>query len=589
MHRTSNAQTTLQSSTIRRTATLIAATLAMLSGGLTACGGPDDGQATGATTDRDPTSVASPSPTPSPTPAAPPVAALPTATSSAPESRDESAITPEDVSTGPVLEWTEFDPGLDGFRVLETIGDGRVLATGADGDEFLLTANGRDWTPIPTPTGFFFNIVNLSGSRWLIAGFESIPTSDGGEEEDSPLPKQRIFFSDDQGANWTELETGDLVPQPEASTTPNDFWLITSALTLGERMVIAVVSQSIEPELGGEETSASSRIFASDGGAFEQVVTYDGVIVQGGHSDSNGFSLSLFRGDAYEGPLREALLTSPDGWEWQETPLHPLNSSFAGGAFRSQSRYDGSEWSIVLAGDELILQRIDNEGASATVAALRDVAPSDFAVGPSGLAMLASPRSVAVDFDFSMPSGRIAKDGYELRYNEPKGGITLWDLDGDAPVYVLSPEEVESETPPAGIRGSEQTIEAENMDEVVLIFEDPDTGADLVSFTLGDIMSALDFEPSAAFELPEEVEEPERWVGWSTDGVNWGWQTLSDAFGIQLSEQEIPLTQLAVGNGFVVATTHGVSPVEPSTTTTDGQGDGDGYNFGPRWFIATVE
>ena len=592
-------RTAVRSLTIRRTGAFLAAMLALLSGGLTACGGADDGQATGVTTVNDLTAAASASPTPSPPPAASPVTASPTATVRASETRDDPAITPENLSTGPVLEWTEFDPGLDDFGVLETIGDGRVLARLADGvsTKLLLTANGWDWTPIPTPTGVSFNVVNLSGGRWLIAGFESIPPPDddwpnGGEDEVGPLLQQRIFFSDDQGANWNELEIGDLASQSGASSTPSELWIINSALTSGERMVIGAIGENLEPEPDGHEASVQSRILASDGGAFEQVATYDGWIAiwgQSGYNDNDGFALSLFRGDAYGGPMRESLLTSPDGWEWQETPLHPLNSSFASSMFRSQSRYDGSMWSMAMAADEFLVQRIDGEGDSTTVAALRDVAPFDLAVGPSGLAMLASPRSDAVDFGLGMPSGRIEKDGYELRYNEPEGGITLWDLDGDAPVYVLSPEEVQSETPPEGIRGSEQSIEAENMDEVVLIFEDPETGADLVSFTLGDIMSALDFEPSAASEQPEEVEDPEQWVGWSTDGVNWGWQTLSDAFGIQETKDNPLSMELAVGNGFVVAKVLQFSPYEPPTTALDVQGDGDGSDLNSRWFIATVE
>ena len=46
----------------------------------------------------------------------------------------------------------------------------------------------------------------------------------------------------------------------------------------------------------------------------------------------------------------------------------------------------------------------------------------------------------------------MAKDGYELRYGEPEGGITLWDLAADESVYVFGPDVVSGAEQPEGVR-----------------------------------------------------------------------------------------------------------------------------------------
>ena len=53
------------------------------------------------------------------------------------------------------------------------------------------------------------------------------------------------------------------------------------------------------------------------------------------------------------------------------------------------------------------------------------------------------------DFELSL---QVTKDGYELRYNEPAGGFTLWDSTRDAAVYVFDAENEQASMLPEGIR-----------------------------------------------------------------------------------------------------------------------------------------
>ncbi len=51
-----------------------------------------------------------------------------------------------------------------------------------------------------------------------------------------------------------------------------------------------------------------------------------------------------------------------------------------------------------------------------------------------------------------------------------------------------------------------------------------------------------------------EIQAEGDWIGWSVDGVNWGWQLATDAFGYDFDSGG-PLPQVAVGRDFVVLIT----------------------------------
>ena len=557
--------------------------------------------------------------------------------------------TPEELSTGPVLEWTEIEPGIESLSILQSVGDGRVLArtwpfAGAQDygggqvyqtAQVLVTSNGTDWSEVPVPDGVSPDQVDISGDRWLVAGPDtsSEPLSYARFGPSSSL----VFFSDDEGTTWTELDI-DLPADPEVSSP----WLVersavTSALVSGERIVLVVqgyttldarglledrgllpegkdvgwattvgdgavftlfdvpgpddlwagdspgdeetLEVSIE-ELGltAEEQAAlggpdSSRVsvLSSDGSTVELTARYEGFGATG-VATGRGFELTIF---ADRDPL---VLTSPDGIVWSEE--RPSWDDYSGRTVVA----GGTVWRTVSEPFEGFgVQRGDDGQTPATVATFEGLAPAgDLAAGPAGVTVSAF---VVADSDGSagtgavVPEGRVAKDGYELRYNEPEGGVTLWDLAADAPVYEFGPEVVASETPPDGVR------EIDDNGSFAVVFEDPDTGVDLVTFTEDDLSPI--FEAS----LPEGdmYEPPELWVGWSADGARWGWQTVADAFGID--EEGESWAQLGVGRDFVIAQVQVFPRPEPSDTTAGQSGVHVGFSaeaVPPRWFIARV-
>ncbi len=74
--------------------------------------------------------------------------------------------------------------------------------------------------------------------------------------------------------------------------------------------------------------------------------------------------------------------------------------------------------------------------------------------------------------------GRIARDGYELRFGEPPGGMTLWDLTTETPVYELEPEALEGGPVPDGVR-----VTQNDDGSVTVVFEHPETGKEMVTVT----------------------------------------------------------------------------------------------------------
>lgn len=556
--------------------------------------------------------------------------------------------TPEELSTGPVLEWAEYEPGIAGLSILQSVGDGRVLAWvapfaaqdyGGGPDQVtvpvFVTSNGIDWTEVPMPDGVKPHQVDLSGERWLVAGLDS--GSDLLGYWPSGPTSSRAFFSDDEGTTWTELH----IDLP-ASPAPSSRWLeqqsvVMAALVSGTRIVLGTVSYetldagalledrgllpdgrhvavwgatagdkavftlfdppdpddlwaddwsgnaetlevSIE-ELGltAEEQAAlhgleNSRIsiLSSDGSTMELTAQPDGNAVTG-FATGRGFELTIF------GERDLLVLTSADGLTWseQQSSWEDHSSSTAGSG--------DTVWRIVSGrSDGFSVQRGDDGQTPATVATFEGLAPAGEPVaGPAGVAI----GAFVIDSDrFSgsdivMPEGRVAKDGYELRYNEPEGGVTLWDLAADAPIYEFGPETVASDTVPDGVR------QIDDDGSFAVVFEDPETGVDLVTFTDDDLSPVLDAP------VPDDMyEPPEQWVGWSADGSVWGWQTLVDAFGVDEDEGE-PWAQFAVGADFLIAQVQTFPRPEPSEAAS-GQSEvlvASSYTpRPPRWFIARV-
>ena len=280
---------------------------------------------------------------------------------------------------------------------------------------------------------------------------------------------------------------------------------------------------------GGVQTHV--RLYFSDGGPAELVAEYPGWATKGYGAD-DGFHLTLIDDQG------EWLLTSPNGRQWHQSLLVDRDGVSFGQVYAYSGSHQQTIWTAGETGSDYRVERSEGVYAPPLVAEYPDgIRYVDrMAVGPAGIAVTAE----AGDFpDFgNTPELRLAKDGYELRYNQPVGGFTLWDLSEDVPVYEFDSETLHGDTPPQGLR----PVEDDSGGNGYLIFEDPETGDDLVTFNLDDLEAALlDSLPDPDDEStspPIQSQRPERWVGWSTDGSAWGWETISDAFNLADSDTE---------------------------------------------------
>ncbi len=66
------------------------------------------------------------------------------------------AVSRQDPSMGPILQWTEFDPGIERGHLLVSTGDGRVViggTTSAGERRFMITSDGSHWEALQLPDG----------------------------------------------------------------------------------------------------------------------------------------------------------------------------------------------------------------------------------------------------------------------------------------------------------------------------------------------------------------------------------------------------------------------------------------------------
>lgn len=594
----------------RRTVVSIAAAIALVAGGFATWNALDDGQPTEVI-------VVDESPiTSEPAPTAAPIDEPP---DTPPDSTGPA--TPESLSTGPVLEWTEFDPAsvfgadVSFVRRVDTVGDGRVLVDvyRPEGNQVMVSENGADWTVVPMPPDFSLEHFDIVGDRWLVTGWPIIGKADS---------TVQALFSDDEGATWTDLNL------PLGPAAENEIASVAVALVSGENMVVAVINrtrpdiasvivgrglvpdresiqgwisvegdtvsftrdQSSAPEsfkLTAEEEDLlyggiqrHVRLYFSDGGPAELVAEYPGWAPKGYGAD-DGFHLTLINDQG------EWLLTSPDGRQWIQSPLVDGDGVSVGQSYTYSSLHQQTIWTAGQTSGDYRAERSEGVYAPPLVAVYPDgIRHVDrLAAGPAGIAVTAEAGN-RPDLG-NTPALRLTEGGYELRYNEPVGGFTLWDLAEDAPVYEFDYEALHGNTPPEGFR----PVEDESGGSSHLIFEDPETGDDLVTFNLGDLEAAL------RESLPDPGDEPTpppiqptrsgRWVGWSIDGSAWGWQAISDAFNLADSDTKYANVDLAVGTDFVLAQVETYEAV-PSDTPSDDDGAVSLTPQPPRWFIARV-
>ncbi|MCY3661389.1 MAG: hypothetical protein OXH28_01025 [bacterium] len=530
---------------------------------------------------------------------------------------DSSLLAPEELSTGPTLTWIEvaFDTStglIDVYR-MESVGDGRIvaLAWGDGGNQVVVTTDGTTWTAIDMPDGIYPDLPAIGGDRWVV----------GGPDTADPQHRGRVFFSDDQGATWTELSidvgsgAGSLPPYCVRRAR------VTAALASGDRMVAVVEThsdldlQELLVAFGhtpdrdsilhwrytdsalvvylGEEADAESveipfdelglapgqsapcagsdgqhdqrvHLFTSDGAGTEPVGRYDGANTSA-ISTVEGFFITLRTG---EGDL---LLTSPDGRAWTE---HDVSEQ---GYVPMTRGPDGAAWRSARSYDSYRIERLDVGRGPGTAAEFEGLRPGPIlTAGPAGVVTTAEPIAGAG----SRLEVRIVKDGYELRLDQAWGDLALWDLAADVAVYEFAaPEIMFRAAAPDGLR-----IVTEDDGSQTLVFEDPDTGDDLVAFTAADLeRNAAQFTDGLG-----TFEPPPTWIGWSASGTAWGWQNAVDGFGIDIGGTSPPPIELAVGEDFVLARVHAVTGGEAASAGGDESQPTPPRTSDARWFIAPV-
>lgn len=595
----------------RRAVAGIAASIALVAGGIAAWNALEDDQPTEIIV------VDESAITPEPVPTAAPIDAPSDAPPKAPADSTGPA-TPEGLSTGPVLEWLEFNPatvfGSDLLYVssLESVGDGRAMvqAVNSDSHQVMVSANGVDWTAVAMPPDLDPEHIDITGERWLVTGWPTIRMAES---------IGQALFSDDQGATWTDLSI------PLDPAVGNETSSVAAALVAGENMVVAVISRThpdvasvivarglvpdkesiqgwisvegdtvsftrdessapVSFEMTPEEedliyggTQRHVRLYFSDGGPAELAAEYPGWAAKGYGAD-DGFHLILINEEG------EWLLTSPEGRQWRQSPLVDGDGVPVGQSYSYSGSHQQTIWTAGQTGGDYRIERSEDVYAPPLVAeypnGIRGV--DRLAVGPAGIAVVAEAGSLpGLD---SIPEMRLAKDGYELRYYEPVGGFTLWDLTADAAVYAFDPSTATGDALPEGVR----QVEGDDGSEL-LVFYDPDTGAELVAFTEEERESLV---LELGNHLGTDAGAPsEQWVGWSADGNDWGWQTLSDAFSLfELTEEERAhiTVEVAVGAEFVMAL---VLTYDVEVSAGAGDDDDNATELTPhaaRWYIATV-
>ena len=543
-------------------------------------------------------------------------------------------MSPERLSTGPVLEWTEVELDLPNGLALHATSDGRIVAVGGTPlsdslpttSHLLVTRDGTAWTQMPLPDELFAFSIDMSDELVAISGVPHAEPPAGGDAADMGVP---ILVSADQGATWTQAAPDIEAAQRDLDDDATVGFSRTSVYVSRDYVVAAVqghirldvasllvdaglleadariaawssegdsvrawldngdgtetelryshdelaLTDSQRALLGNEEDNPlqGARVFLFGGNGTELafLASYRGWAAVGRAVD-DGFRLILSTGED------DNLLASPDGESWS---VHPLDRPTTSELLHSDAfAPDGTLWSARFStslvegvGSSIHRWKVGGSGTqTAHVAGIESL--HGLAVGSAGLVVggftgLGGQDSATAQ---SLPDGRLNKDGYELRFNEPEGGITLWDMTAGEAVYVFDAEAVQGSMAPPGVR-------TEGLgDSAMLTFEDPNTGEDLVAFTMLELFEVMGPPPTTAAEVPEQ------WIGWSGDGVQWGWESAREAFDI--GDTDV-VASFAVGEDFVAAL---VWLVPSPAMSVGADAEDAGRLPETRWFVARV-
>ena len=462
---------------------------------------------------------------------------------------------PAGLSTGPVLQWTEIYPGFEDLFGFQPAGDGRVIAYGwpegvepaLHGEVAVVTRNGTDWQQLRLPEGLIPEQINITGDRWLVVG----------RFRDFDAPKgrlNRVFFSDDEATTWTELEFE--IPPGAVSASPylqEHLW-VSPALVSAQQMVLVLQGY----------TSVDAQSLLADRGLLKdnrEILRWQ----------SGGPGTVVF-------DLQDPFETDPDraGFATQR-----LEATF------EQLGLTESEWTILNGPQKDVVRILYSDGASVELAARYEGHIPWGAVTAEGFALTllnGSRESIITSTD-----GLVWVEEPSFEYGHSPRAVTA-----DGTTWRLVPQPLGSfEIQRAGFGEAPETtavfrgLHPSGIPAVgpagVAITAFPSLGGQLQEGAIGGLPMWRDLD---------RVREPtgvHLWLGWSTDGVSWGWQSLPDAFNITEGE---PSVGLGVGRDFVIARveTYGGSASEETAAPRRDAGF-DTEDLGAaapavRWFIA---
>ena len=419
------------------------------------------------------------------------------------------------VDTGPELDWTRVDDATD-LELRDVVWSGeRYLALGGeDRGTLYASSDGRQWEPAPNgmPDDFTLGVITASDGQVIVWGWEGDSANHGSPQSDPPT----VLVSDDHGANWRNLGS---FSDPPVDDDPTDFvtpssYVATVAVGENTTMLLEVsyVWPSLEEALadrgllqpGDEVTRVEEEWRSSTGRVSAKYCLNAPDQGCGDDVESIEFVTRLPEDQQLNDPSTTTVWTSTDGGPFE--PVSELASE-VGELVAVQGRFFTVLWDdatqlLVSDDDGLTWNPVAlDQSASATTA-------SDQGTAPSGTA----PLELGTDGTDLVVTTNI--DGQKEFRRSSDGGRT-WTT--------------------TKLAADTQNIAVGPGGQVLTAWVYPEDQ--------GPVRSFLNW----VAELRGADSTPPAVIGWSADGVSWGWQSRADVFGTK------GWTEVAVGRTTAVA------------------------------------